>query len=162
MFYIIKSGRKKSEGKEEEWSLRFGTERSLFCLKGKIKELQRREKGKEEKVARGYSWGPFNVFQRHKLKNWTTLLIFSSCFDCVCLNVSFNWVPWVWDSKMSHRTHCHNLPLCQDDMPKPPIFCQKYHRPGSNILRSSQLPTVVAFKLCSLEQQGFPKGTWRL
>ena len=130
-------------------SLETGHTEVLFCFKGRIRWLRRKRKEEGEKVARCYSWGPFNVFQRHRLKVRLSFWFFSAVLT-LCL-----WM-WLWTgwAKMSHGIYSYNLPpYFQENMPKPSIFHQKYHWSGSYISRGSWLPTVVVFKL-------FPRPPW--
>ena len=139
-------------------SLETGHTEVWFCFKGRIRWLRRKRKEEGEKVARCYSRGPFNVFQRHRLKVRLSFWFFSAVLT-LCL-----WM-WLWTgwAKMSRGIYSYNLPpYFQENMPKPSIFHQKYHWSGSNISRGSWLPTVVVFKLCSLDHHEFQRGIWGL
>lgn len=51
----------------ESWAWRLGTQTFCFKVLFWIRWLRKKRKEEGGKVARCYSWGPFNVFQRHRL-----------------------------------------------------------------------------------------------
>lgn len=57
----------RSERGRESWAWRPGTQTFCFKVLFWIKWLRRKRKEEGGKVARCYSWSPFNDFQRHRL-----------------------------------------------------------------------------------------------
>ena len=132
-------------------SLETGHTEVLFCFKGRIRWLRRKRKEEGEKVARCYSWGPFNVFQRHRLKVRLSFWFFSAVLT-LCL-----WM-WLWTgwAKMSHGIYSYNLP---------PYFQEYFIKSITGLVPTSQgapdYPQLWSSN-CSLDHHEFQRGIWGL